>query len=176
MVPSLVSSTMRTRSLFPLSLFLLILALGAAACGDDEEIAAEAGGAPTDESLPPDDSAADDGAADDSAADDSAVDDGVARTRTQSRDDLIQLEPAGDVDVIVDADDRTLLVRWEGAAEPCSGTNVAVEESDTEVIVTVQHGFDPNIAAMSCIAAVFDYEIVVPLDGPVGDRTLTIVS
>jgi hypothetical protein len=73
-------------------------------------------------------------------------------------------------------DDRRLLLHFEGAAEPCSGAAVSVEESEAAVVVDFQVGLDPNAAAMTCIAQVFDYEIVIPLDAPLGDRTINLAG
>jgi len=93
------------------------------------------------------------------------------------RADLISLAPGAIDEIVADpTNDSQLLLHFEGAAEPCSGAAVTVTESSTSVIIEFQVGLDPNAAAMSCIAQVFDYEIVIPLEAPLGDRTINIAG
>ncbi len=112
---------------------------------------------------------------------DSVVDDTIEAdpsgewVRTTSRDDLAEATPANVIDVLADpSDDSRLLVRFEGAAEPCAGSSVVVTESADSIDVQLFQGLDPNAAAMTCIAQVFNYEIAVPLTAPVGDRELRV--
>jgi len=92
------------------------------------------------------------------------------------RTDLIQLV-VSEPEIMADpTDDSRLLIHFEGASEPCAGAAVSVLEDDTSVAIVFQTGLDPNIAAMSCIAGVFDYEIVVQLDAPLGDRTIGVAN
>lgn len=98
-------------------------------------------------------------------------------TVTTTRDDLIQVEPMAPIEVVADpTDPSAVLVHFQGAAEPCSGFDVEVTETEETVEVALFQGLDPNVAAMSCIAQVFDYEITVPLDAPLGDRTVEVVE
>ena len=152
------------------------VALGLAACGADETIDAVAGGVPlegepteqTDDTTPEADPIGEAVTPDPTAEATSGFTPLIPRT------DLVQLRPATPDEVIVDpTNDQRLLVRFQGAAEPCSGAAITITETDTEVTVVLEVGLDPNAAAMSCIAQVFDYESVVPLAAPLGDRTIT---
>ena len=81
------------------------------------------------------------------------------------------------IDEIVMSDDGlTLGVRYQGAAEPCSGAVASVAEDDSTIIVTLETGLNPEAAAMSCIAEVMSYELAVGLDAPVGDREIISVG
>lgn len=153
-------------------LLVLIVALsfGLAACGADETIDAGTAGIPNEEAgediatPEPDDDTAD-----------SVASDGF--TALSARTDLISLRPATPDEVTVDpSDDSRLLIRFEGASEPCAGAAVSVIETETDVTVDLQTGLDPNVAAMSCVAQVFDYEIIVQLDAPLGEREINISS
>lgn len=149
------------------------LALGLAACGADETIEAGAGDTPTgdEQSEQPDGTTEEDTMEDDMTTDPTDASDGF--TPLIPRTDLVQLQPTTPDEVIVDpANDQQLLVRFQGAAEPCSGAAITVTETETDVTVELATGLDPNAAAMTCIAQVFDYEIVVPLDAPLGERTI----
>lgn len=93
------------------------------------------------------------------------------------RTDLEMLQIGVPAEIVVDPnDDSRLLIHFEGAAEPCSGAAVTVTETDTDVAIVFQIGLDPNAAAMSCIAQVFDYEIAVQLEAPLGERAIGIAS
>jgi len=139
------------------------LSLGLAACGSDDPEATT-------------DDAGDTSNTSDQlrTADDEAVSEYTPLT---PRSDLTSLMP-GAVDEIVPnpENDNQLLLHFQGAAEPCSGATVEVIESDTSVVVDFRVGLDPNAAAMSCIAQVFDYEIVLALNAPLGDRTINIAG
>jgi len=155
-------------------LFLALVAalsLGLAACGSDETIDV---GTPDEESSEQSE-ALPDAEGGQEVAPESSGDNTKGFTPTTARDDLISLQTTTPDEVIADPDDDSvLLIRFEGAAEPCSGAAVTVAETDADVAVVLETGLDPNAAAMSCIAMVFDYEIAVPLDAPLGDRTITV--
>ncbi len=146
------------------------LSLSATACGSDDEAIEDA-------DLPVQN---DDGDDDGSGDVEEEVDPGDVTpgyTRLTPRSDLISLQPGVAEEIIVDPDnDQQLLLHFQGAAEPCSGAAVSVEETDTSVIVDLQVGLDPNSAAMSCIAQVFDYEVILRLDAPLGDRTINVAG
>lgn len=143
------------------------LSLGLAACGADDTVDA---GVPADETLP---DRVSEGEMEPDAG--GSVTDGL--TPMIARTDLISLQTTAPDEVVADpTDDSRLLVRFTGAAEPCSGAAVTVTETDADVTVLLETGLDPNVAAMSCIAQVFDYEITVALDAPLGDRTITIAD
>ena len=157
-------------------LFAAVLTL--AACGSDETIDAGAGptgegdatGETTDESLPDD-------TIGEAVTPDPDVPATDGFTRLVPRDDLVSLQPRIPSEVLADpADDTRLLVRYQGAAEPCSGAAVQITETDDTVAVVLQEGLEPNAAAMSCIAQVFDYEIIVQLDAPVGERMISVAD
>ena len=141
-----------TRTPLHLRLCLLaVLCLGITACGTDETIDVGAPGENPAETT-----------------------DGF--TPMTPRTDLVQLK-VSEPEIMADpADNTRLLLHFEGAAEPCAGAAVSVVESDTDVSIVFQTGLDPNVAAMSCIAGVFDYEIVVQLDAPLGDRTIDVAN
>lgn len=149
------------------------LALGVSACGADEETVDA--GAPSDDTTPAETLPEGDDMTtepDDQTTDDQTTD---GYTPTTPRTDLVSLQPATPDEVVVDpTDDSQLLIHFTGAAEPCSGAAVTVTETDSDVTVVLETGLDPNAAAMSCIAQVFDYEIVVPLEAPLADRTIAI--
>ena len=97
------------------------------------------------------------------------------RTPMTPRTDLVSLQSATPDDVVAHpSDDQQLLIHFVGAAEPCSGAAVTVTETDADVTVVLETGLDPNAAAMSCIAQAFDYEIIITLEAPLGDRTITV--
>ncbi len=155
------------------------LSLGVAACSSDVEALDDTAlGSPGDEALEDTDLPVqnDDGSgAVEEEADPGDVTPGY--TRLTPRSDLVSLEPGLVEKIIVDPDNvQQLLLHFQGASEPCSGVALGVEETDTSVIVDLQVGLDPNAAAMSCIAQVFDYEVVLRLDAPLGDRTINVVG
>lgn len=90
--------------------------------------------------------------------------------------DIVDPQVADIDDVIVDADDVTLVVRYSSAAEPCSGAIVEVVETETSVAVTLKTGLNPNAAAMTCVAGVFGYEQAAPLAAPLAGRDIVIVG
>ena len=112
----------------------------------------------------------------DSDRDDAAQEDDVSPQYqpTVSHDEILSPEPAAIVE-IVEIDDTTLGVRFEGAAEPCARARVTVDEDDDTIEVGLETGLHPNAAAMSCIAAVVSYEIPVSLEAPIGDREVVAV-
>lgn len=150
-----------------------VVSLGLAACGADETI--DAGAIPggelsedsTAETLP-------DETLDDTTSDTTeAVSEGF--TAMTPRTDLVSLQSATPAEVLLDpANDARVLIRFEGAAEPCSGAAVTLTETDTDVTVLLETGLDPNAAAMSCIAMTFNYEIAVDLDASLGERSIII--
>lgn len=150
------------------------LCLTAAACGSDDE-------AIEDTDLPvqnDDDGNDDDGAGSDNGSDEPDPGDVTpGYTLLTPRSDLVSLEPGVPAEIIIDpGDDQRLLLHFEGAAEPCSGAAVDVEETDSSVTIDFQIGLDPNAAAMSCIAQVFEYEVIIRLDAPLGDRTINVAG
>lgn len=161
-------------AVFPTALAAVFVAaaLVLSACSDEpDEIIAVSD--PSGEDTPAE--TTEDDTMDDQPVTDPATDGRWERTRTRS--DLIQTQPATPIEVVVDPDDdAVVLVRYEGAAEPCSGVDVELIESDDAVEVQLISGLDPDVAAMSCIAGVFDYEVAVPLSAPLGDRSLRIAA
>lgn len=146
---------------------LTAASLTLAACGSDDP---EAGGVDPDPTTEQDDTIGD-------VTPDPNGEATEGYTLLVPRSDLISLEPGTVDEIIVDPDnDQQLLLHFEGAAEPCSGAAVSVEETDTSITIDFQIGLDPNVAAMTCIAQVFDYEIVIPLDAPVGDRSINVAG
>lgn len=160
---SITSSNLTTRH--RLLAVVAALSLGLAACGADDTVDA---GVPADESLP-------DRASEGEMEPDSGGSVTEGFTAMTARTDLISLQSATPDEVVVNPrNDRQLLVHFVGAAEPCSGAIVTVVESEDDVSVVLETGLDPNAAAMSCIAQVFDYEITVELDAPLDGRTITL--
>ncbi len=187
------------RLLLPLVALMLILS----ACGGDDEVVAGSGAdteAPADapdgvddgddgedgrdEAAGPADEPADDESdnepdneSDNEPKDES--DDGMATdgdiVRTESRPEMISPQKAV-IQSVETIDDSTLGVRFQNGAEPCAAANVTVTETADSVTVLLETGLDPNAAAMSCIAQVFDYEIRVGLDAPIGDREIIVDS
>lgn len=164
-IMSITSSNLTTRH--RVLAVVAALSLGLAACGADDTVDA---GVPAEETLP---DRASEGEMEPDAG--GSMTDGL--TAITARTDLISLQTTAPDEVIVDPTDGSqLLAHFVGAAEPCSGAAVTVTETDADVTVLLETGLDPNAAAMSCIAQVFDYEITVALDAPLGDRTITIAD
>ena len=158
--------TLHTRILILLGLIAFTLA----ACGsDDAENTAGDDESSTTTEAPGDETD------DESQEPPEAVTEGY--TWLEPRDDLVSLETGVVEEIIVDpTDDSRLLLHYEGAAAPCSGAAVDVEETDTSVIIDFKVGLDPNAAAMTCIAQVFDYEVPIPLEAPLGDRSINLAG
>lgn len=156
-------------SIAPRHRFLVLIAaisLGVAACGADETIDAAV---PAPETMP-NDASGEDAMDQDGNSEENA---NPGFTPMTPRTDLVSLQLTTPDEVLIDPDnDERLLIRFQGAAEPCSGAAVTVTETDTAVTVLLETGLDPNAAAMSCIAQVFEYEIAVPLDASLGDRNI----
>lgn len=93
-------------------------------------------------------------------------------TRVQSRSDLSGLRVAPIEEISWNDDGTVALVRYLSGAEPCSGSTVSVEETPTTVTFTLETGLTPEAAVSACVAAIFNYEIAVPLAAPLGDRTV----
>lgn len=167
----------------PFFVLLAALALVASACGSDpEEIVAGSGGEDANEQVEQAEDETSDQTADESPdnmdedmVDEDHSDDGMALTPSESHPELVSGQPAL-ISEVVTIDDQTLGVRYEGAAEPCAMANVTVTETDASVEVALETGLNPNAAAMSCIAQVFNYEIQVSLDQPIGDREVIVVA
>lgn len=154
---------------------LAVLALGFAACGADETIEVGAPVEPSTTSEPDDLPSTGDEMIADPQDNNAEVPVSDGYTPMDPRTDLVSLQAATPDEVVVDpSDDARLLIHFVGAAQPCSGAAVTVTETDAEVIVTLETGLDPNAAAMSCIAQVFDYEIAIALDSPLGERSITV--
>ncbi len=163
-----------------------------AACGGDEEVVAgSTGDSDSDQQQPSDsdtetdaDTNADSDGETDMDADGESHDDGDTGSEsgdasgegfdiqsTTSHPELVSAQKWL-IDDVITIDEQTLGVRYQAGAEPCSLANVTVTETDTSVTVLLETGLNPNAAAMSCIAQVFDYEIQVALDQPLGDREI----
>jgi hypothetical protein len=71
-------------------------------------------------------------------------------------------------------DGRVLAIRYWSGVEPCDVLDrVDVEESATEVVVTLQIGRDPEVGEdVACILIAQLYETHVTLAEPLGDRTV----
>jgi hypothetical protein len=156
----------------------MALAALLAACGDDSDevvVAGSDGDAITQPDGSDSDGSDSDGSDSDSSGSDGSdaadlpVEDGL--TRTTSHPELVSAQKAPISDVAT-LNDQTIGVRFEGAAEPCSLANVIVTETDTSITVLLQTGLNPDAAAMTCIAQVFNYEILVTLEQPIGDREI----
>lgn len=144
---------------------VLVLSLLAGACGDGDETVAGADGQGSETTLDqPEEQTSTTGGAEPDA-------DSGRYQQTESHPELTSPQRA-DIAEVVAIDDQRLAVRYEGAAEPCALANVTVTETDSSVTVLLETGLHPNAAAMSCIAQVFDYEIRVTLDAPLGDREI----
>lgn len=96
--------------------------------------------------------------------------------RVAARDDLSGLRVAPIEEVAFSDDGTVALVRYFSGAEPCSGSTVTVDESDTTLTFTLETGLTPEAAVTTCVAALFNYEIVVPLAEPVGDRAVVLAA
>lgn len=160
---------------------LLVLVLLAAACSGNETVEAGSNGdegeGPVDETgdQSTDETGDQPESTDDSLSDESGDDDGSVApgdiVSTTSDPSLISPQVTPVIEV-VEVGESTIAVRFENGAEPCSLANVTVNETDTSIEVTLETGMHPNVAAMTCIAAVFVYEIQVELDAPIGTRTI----
>ena len=73
-------------------------------------------------------------------------------------------------------DGDNVVVRYMNGAEPCSLARVTVTEGPDQVEVLLETGAHPNAAAMSCIALVSGYEILTPLQNPLGERSLIAIA
>jgi hypothetical protein len=174
-----------------LLILLAVIGVVAAACGGTDSV--DAGGSDqesssdTDSNQDPDDGqVVDDPGGDDQGGNDQ---DGVDQAADQdgpgvadpdvvitTSDPSLISPKLTEILEVVRIDDTTLGVRYENAAEPCSLANVTVTEDDEVIELVLETGLHPNSAAMSCIAAVFIYEIQVELAQPVGDRQIVTAS
>ena len=82
--------------------------------------------------------------------------------------------PVADVILTADAGDEVVVARWSGGPAVCDElVAVDVVETDDEVVVTVLSAQPP---VGPCPDVVVQYGYRVPLDGPVGARTLVVGS
>lgn len=73
----------------------------------------------------------------------------------------------------VDENGPGVLVRFWGGIAPCFVLQrYDVEESAEEVVVTLYAGSDPAQPDAVCIEIALQYEVLVPLAAPLGDRVL----
>ncbi len=168
----------RTDRLLPRLLILVAaLTIAVAACGDDTT-PIEAGDPGQDEpgttGDQPDGDQPDEQDGDEQDDAMAEVSDGYQPV--EAMPDIVDPQVADIDDVVVDADDLTLIVRYTAASEPCSGAIVEVVEADASIAVTLKTGLNPNAAAMTCVAGVFGYEQAVILDDPVAGRDIIIVG
>lgn len=97
-------------------------------------------------------------------------------TRVLARDDLSNLRVAPIEEIAWNDDGTVALVRYISGAEPCSGSTVTVEETETMITFTLETGLTPEAAFSTCVAALFNYEIAVQVSAPVGDRAVVLAA
>lgn len=69
--------------------------------------------------------------------------------------------------------DGGVLVRFYGGVAPCYVLDrYEVEETPETVTVTLYGGRDPDAGDVACIELAMQYEVIVPLDEPLGEREL----
>jgi len=149
---------------------VVIVAVTAAACGADDttETVGEADSS-ADTSAPSDGQTANSQAGDEPTP---VVDDDEGYEPTLAMPNITDPRPHPIDDVVVSEDGTTVGVRYEAASEPCSGAVAEVAETADTIEVTLETGLNPDAASMSCIAQIIRYELAVPLDEPLGDRTI----
>jgi len=93
-----------------------------------------------------------------------------------SEDDLLDLQPAAILNVEGDletGDDPTsLIVSFEMESHHCYGVQAEVTESANEVIIEILTGLRAGIESASCAYGIYPYTTAVPLETPLGDRTI----
>jgi hypothetical protein len=161
---------LRTRRLLTL-LLLVALALGAAACGDDD-------GETSTGSDPDTPVVSEPGDGSDLGDVGAEPVPGSGWNRIEPAPALVNANPAFIDELTPDpADPSVLLVRLFGGIQECYGAQVDVTETDTEVSVALFTGGRENIpAGIACIEIAEAQEIAVTLAAPVGERSVVAVS
>ncbi len=90
---------------------------------------------------------------------------------------IVDAKPwAIDQALAVSADSAEVVVRFTAGNPPCTQARATVVETNETVEVSLEVGLHPNVAAMSCLAGTSGSEIVVPLEAPIGTRTVTAIN
>lgn len=69
-----------------------------------------------------------------------------------------------------------LTVSFEMESHYCFGVHSTVDETDLEVIVGIQTGQHEGIDPSRCSYGIYPYTTAIPLDGPLGDRAITVAE
>ncbi|MGU3503184.1 hypothetical protein [Mycobacterium sp. C31M] len=69
-----------------------------------------------------------------------------------------------------------LVVNFASGAPDCFGVHVLVQETPESVTVDLNGGMPPASIGRMCIAQAVPGSVVVPLDGPLGDRQVLAVA
>jgi len=153
-------------------LALLVVVSLAAACGgdDDGEVVAGDGGSNTDAN-----SGDPDTAVSSPPQTDDGTDPGVTWTRIEPTADLVDPVVATPDEIVPDPDDpNAVLIHFYGGVQDCYGARATVvEETDSEVVIRLETGGQPDAGDTACIEIAEAQELQVVLDAPVADRTLT---
>ena len=90
---------------------------------------------------------------------------------TTPRPGMVDPRPVAFEEAIVADDDRTITVFYWSGVEPCSVLDrVEVEPGETEVVITLFEGGDPEAQGVACIAIAQRKAVQVVLDEPVAGR------
>ncbi len=164
---------MTTRTMILGAVLAGVVAAGCSSGGDSGDGAAE----PT--TVPADSGTATDGAVSD--GDEPGQVDYAVAFEEPGADDLNRLlEPADELlaerqieilDVAI-ADEATVVLAFELGSHHCNGVRTEIEESDTEVVVTLIGGQLAEVNPAACAYGTYPYTAEVVLDEPVGDRTI----
>ena len=149
---------------------LVVMSLAAACGGDDSDVVAGDGGSNTDANAGDPDTAVSS-----PPQTDDGTDTGVTWTRIEPTEDLVDPVVATPDEIVADPDDpNAVLIHFYGGVQECYGARASVvEESDSEVVIRLETGGQPDAGDQACIEIAEAQELQLVLDAPVGDRTLT---
>jgi len=153
-------------------LALLVVVSLASACGgdDDSDVVAGDGGSNTDASPGDPDTAVSS-----PPQNDDGTDPGVTWARIEPTEDLVDPVVATPDEIVPDPDDpNAVLIHFYGGVQDCYGARATVvEETDSEVVIRLETGGQPDAGDTACIEIAEAQELQVVLDAAVADRTLT---
>ena len=92
-----------------------------------------------------------------------------------SRDDLTATMPVAVLSVD-SLDALSLSVTFEMESHHCHGITASVEETVAEIIIEVRTALLPERSLADCSYGIFPYTTVLPLDAPVGGRTIVLAE
>ncbi|MBT1258288.1 hypothetical protein KHP11_27890 [Rhodococcus erythropolis] len=73
---------------------------------------------------------------------------------------------------LVEGAGKNIALNFESGSPGCFGVNVSVHETVSDVTVNVKVGTLPSAVGMACTMEVVEATVEVPLDAPLGNRTV----